>query len=290
MRRANAAAQTALGPMVLAAIEHNEPPQRRLVDDDLAAAFLPGHLRALVALTRLDPARRWVVAAIERSGPGLWTSIACRKRLIDERLSDPLNEVDAVVVLGAGLDTRACRIARHSDLPVFEVDQPVNVERKAAVLRRVLGEIPPSVHLVPVDFEHDDLMAALDSAGYRKTARTFFIWEGVTQYLTPDAVRATLARLGEAAPGSRLVFTYIRQDFIDGTNRYGAEALYRRFRRRREVWKSGLVPEHLAETLAEAGWRLTEQAGPSYYRDTYVRPTGRAVVASPIEWTALSER
>ena len=44
----NPAAQTAFGPMVLAAIEHNEPPERRLVDDDLAASFLPARLRALV--------------------------------------------------------------------------------------------------------------------------------------------------------------------------------------------------------------------------------------------------
>ena len=37
------AAQTAFGPMLLAAVEHNEPPERRLVDDDLAEAFLPAH-------------------------------------------------------------------------------------------------------------------------------------------------------------------------------------------------------------------------------------------------------
>ena len=44
------------------------------------------------------------VAAVERSGPGLWASIACRKRLIDDRVSDPFNSFDAVVVLGAGFD------------------------------------------------------------------------------------------------------------------------------------------------------------------------------------------
>ena len=32
----NVTAQTAYGPMVLAAVEHNQPPARRLVDDDLA--------------------------------------------------------------------------------------------------------------------------------------------------------------------------------------------------------------------------------------------------------------
>ena len=290
MTRRSAAAQTAVGPMVVAAVEHNEPPHRRLVDDDLAASFLPGHLRALAALARTEKVRRALMAATERGGPGLWPSIACRKRLIDERLSDPLNQTDAVVVLGAGLDTRGCRIARHSDLPVFEVDLPVNVARKADVLRRALGGTPPSVHLVPADFERDDLMAALRSAGYDSTSRTFFIAEGLLQYLTPDAVTATLSQLGGAAAGSRLVFTYIRQDFLDGTEAYGADAVYRRFRGRRPVWRSGLVPEHLGDWLADLGWRLDEQAGPSYFRDLYIRPTGRALAASPIEWTAVAHR
>ena len=290
MTARDAAAQTAFGPIVLAAIEHNEPAQRRLVDDDLAESFLPARYRLLVRLTRAGALRRAVSAAADRAGPGLWASIACRKRFIDERLSDPLNDTDAVVVLGAGLDTRACRIARHSELPVYEVDQQINIDRKAAVLQRVLGTAPASVHLVPVDFEHDALIPALEAHGYRSALRTFFIWEGVTQYLTPEAVRSTLAQLSDAAPGSRLVFTYIRQDFIDGTNTYGADPMYRRFRTRRQVWRSGLVPEQVGELLADYGWRLVEQAGPSYFRDTYIRPTGRDVVASPVEWTALAER
>jgi methyltransferase (TIGR00027 family) len=290
MKHRNAAAQTAFGPMVLAAIEHNESPQRRLVDDDLAESFLPTRLRLLVALTRSGAVRRAVAAASERSGPGLWASIACRKRYIDDQLTDPLHQCETVVVLGAGLDTRAYRIARHSDMPVFEVDQQVNIDRKAAVLRRALKSPPTSVHLVPVDFEHDELMPVLESHGYRSGRPTFFIWEGVTQYLSAESVRATLAQLALAAPGSRLVFTYVRQDFIDGTHRYGAEPVYRRFRQRSQVWKSGLVPEDVGRLLADYGWRLVEQAGPSYFRDLYIRPTGRAVTASPIEWTALAER
>ncbi|GJF18547.1 S-adenosyl-L-methionine-dependent methyltransferase [Mycolicibacterium cyprinidarum] len=275
---------------MLSAIEHHEPPGRRLVDDDLAASFLPVGLRLMVGLTRVGALRRLALRATDRSGPGLWASIVCRKRFIDERLSDPINEFDTVVVLGAGLDTRAYRIARHSDLPVFEVDQQINIDRKAAVVQRVLGGSPDSVHLVPVDFERDELLPALEAHGYRADGRTFFVWEGVTQYLSPEGVRATLQQLSAAAPGSRLIFTYIRQDFIDGTQLYGAEAAYRRWRQRSQLWKSGLVPEEVGELLAEYGWRLVEQAGPSYFRDTYIRPTGRMLSASPIEWTVLAER
>ncbi|MDT5286584.1 MAG: hypothetical protein QOF88_1473 [Mycobacterium sp.] len=276
--------------MVLSAIEHHEPPDRRLVDDDLAASFLPKPLRALVRATRFRPVRRAVIAASERSGPGLWANVSCRKSYIDDNLAESLPAVDAVVILGAGLDTRPYRLARLGDVPVFEVDLPVNIARKRAVVSRVFGAVPPSVRLVSVDFERDDVMATLASYGYRVDSPTFFIWEGVTQYLTADAVRATFDQLAQAASGSRLDFTYVRRDFIDGVNLYGAPVLYRRFRERSQVWKFGLLPGDIDGFLAEYGWRLIEQAGPDELMDRYVRPAGRDLTASQIEWSVYAEK
>jgi methyltransferase (TIGR00027 family) len=276
--------------MVLSAIEHHEPPDRRLVDDDLAASFLPKPLRALVRATRFRAVRRAVIAASERSGAGLWANVSCRKSYIDDNLAESLPAVDAVVILGAGLDTRPYRLARLGDVPVFEVDLPVNIARKRAVVSRVFGAVPPSVRLVSVDFERDDLMATLASYGYRVDSPTFFIWEGVTQYLTADAVRATFDQLAQAASGSRLDFTYVRRDFIDGVNLYGAPVLYRRFRERSQVWKFGLLPGDIDGFLAEYGWRLIEQAGPDELMDRYVRPAGRDLTASQIEWSVYAEK
>jgi methyltransferase (TIGR00027 family) len=276
--------------MVLSAIEHQEPPDRRLVDDDLAVSFLPKPLRALVRATRFRLVRRAVIAASERSGPGMWANLACRKSYIDDNLAESLPGVDAVVILGAGLDTRPYRLARHGDVPVFEVDLPVNIARKRAVVSRVFGAMPPSVRLVSVDFERDDLMATLASYGYRIDSPTFFIWEGVTQYLTADAVRATFDQLAQAASGSKLDFTYVRRDFIDGINPYGAPMLFETFRVRSQVWKFGMLPEDVEEFLAGYGWRLIEQAGPDELMDRYVRPAGRNLTASQIEWSVYAEK
>ena len=286
----NPEAQTAFGPIVLSAIEHDEPPERRLVDDDLAASFLPMALRTFVRATRFAPLRRAVVAASERSGPGLWANLCCRKHYIDDNLADSLSDVDAVVILGSGLDTRPYRLGRQSIVPIFEVDQQVNIARKRAIVERVFDTPPPSVHLVPVDFERDDLMNTLAEHGYRADARTFFVWEGVTQYLTTDAVRATFDQLAGAAAGSKLDFTYVRKDFIDGQNIYGAPALYRRMRERSQVWKSGLLPEDVEGFLAGYGWRLIEQLGPDEMVNRYIRPTGRSLPASQIEWSAYAEK
>jgi methyltransferase (TIGR00027 family) len=286
----NPEAQTAFGPMLLSAVEQQEPPGRRLVDDDLAAAFLPVPLRALATATRLAPLRRAVIRLSERSGPGMWANMACRKHYIDDNLEQALDDIDAVVVLGAGFDTRAYRLARRSDIPLFEVDQPLNVDRKKKVVARVLGTPPASVRLVPVDFERDDLIAALASYGYRPEYRTFFVWEGVTQYLTESAVRATFAQLAHAAPGSRLDFTYVRREFIDGDELYGAPGLYRNYRQRRQVWKFGLVPDDVADFIAPYGWRLIEQAGPDEFMNRYVRPSGRTLDTSQLEWSAYAEK
>ena len=286
----NPAAQTAFGPMVLAAVEQNEPAGRRLVDDDLAELFLPASLRWLVAATRWGPARRLMIRGSEFTGPGLWVNMACRKRFIDDKLKEALDDIDAVVILGAGLDTRAYRLTRQVRIPVFEVDLPVNIAMKAKTVRRVLGQPPLSVRLVALDFEQDDLLTALAEHGYRTDYRAFFVCEGVTQYLTEGGVRRTLEGLRAAAPGSRLVFTYVHRDFIDGSNRYGTRTLYRNTRQRHQLWQFGLQPDEVAAFIADYGWRLVEQAGPDEFVQRYVEPTGRKLPASQLEWSAYAEK
>jgi methyltransferase (TIGR00027 family) len=286
----NPASQTAFGPMVLVAVEQSEPPDRRLVDDDLAVQFLPTPIRWLVNSAPPKLLRRLAIAAMEHEGPGLWASINGRKRYITDRVAASLGDIDAVVVLGAGLDTLAYRLARITGIPIFEVDQPVNIGRKTAAAKRALGTPPSSVLLAPLDFERDDVLTVLTEHGYRPGSRTFFVWEAVTQYLTAEAVHATLTSLESAAPGSRLVFTYIRKDFVDGMNIYGAETLYRRFVQRQPLWRFGLPPQEVATFLAAHGWRLCEQAGPDLIMHRYIEPTGRHLTVSPIEWTAYAEK
>lgn len=276
--------------MVLAAVEQNEPSERRLVEDDLAELFLPIPMRLLVATTQWASVRRALIRTSEWTGRGLWANLACRKRFIGDKLAEAVDDIDAVVILGAGLDTRPYRLTRQIRKPVFEVDLPVNIARKAKTVRRVLGELPLSVRLVALDFERDDLLTALAEHGYLPDYRVFFIWEGVTQYLTEDAVRTTLEGLRPTAPGSRMVFSYIRRDFIDGTNRYGTRTLYRSVRERRKLWHFGLLPEEVAPFLDEYGWRLLEQVGPDDLVERYVEPTGRKLKASQIEWSAFAEK
>ena len=80
--------------MVLTALEQCEPAERRLVDDDLAARFLPAPTRWLVTATQPKMMRRLMMAAMDRDGPGLWANLAARKRYITDKVTEALDVID----------------------------------------------------------------------------------------------------------------------------------------------------------------------------------------------------
>ncbi len=288
---ANPAAQTAFGPMFIVAVEQSFPPGMRLIQDDVAYRFLPSGMRALVVMTRLSSLRAWFIRAIEKRGPGIWGLMPCRKRYIDDKLTEALGAgIETVVNLGAGLDTRAYRLAALANVPVFEVDQPENIEYKRTRLQSLLGGVPAHVKLVPIDFERQELEIALASHGFVTGRTTFFLWEGVTQYLTEAGVRKSFEFLARSGRGSRLAFTYIRKDFIDGTALYGLEELYQRMCVKNDVWRFGMIPEHVAGFLKEYAWRELEQVGSAELSERYVKPSARRVPISEVERIVYAEK
>ncbi|MGW3472093.1 SAM-dependent methyltransferase [Saccharopolyspora sp. NPDC000995] len=197
---ANPAAQTATGPMaIVAADQYEDVP---LVRDKTVYRLLPTGTKVLVALTWLRPVRRWMVA-VNRKFPGLGASMLCRKRFIDDHLNAAVESgLDAVMVLGAGWDTRAHRLPFGHGIPVYEVDLPENIKRKRAALERLYGRAPDQVTLEPTDFETADLANVLADHGFRGDGKTFFVWEAVTQHLTEAGVRATFDFLATRSDSS----------------------------------------------------------------------------------------
>lgn len=113
-----------------------------------------------------------------------------------------------LVILGAGLDGRAWRMAELAAVDVYEVDHPGSQQDK----RDRCGDRRPvarSLRFVSVDFSRDALGSALAAAGHRESLATTWVWEGVVRYLTRAEVEATVAAVaGLSAPGSRLVVNY----------------------------------------------------------------------------------
>lgn len=286
----HAAAKTGSGPVAMVAIEQHFPKDRRIIDDVLAYRILPLGMRAYVWLMQVDLARDWMVRLTEKSLPGIWAGMMCRKRYIDDKLIESTGQLDAVVNLGAGFDTRVYRLPALADMPVWEVDQPENVEPKRARLRKLFGAVPLHVTLVPIDFDREELGTVLAAHGYSVKERTFFVWEAVTQYLTEAGIRATFDFLATAPRGSRLAFTYVRKDFLEGQVMYGGEAIYKQYVVRDKLWLFGMAPEDVENFLGAYGWSVIEHLGYEGLAERYVKPTGRKLASSPIERMVYAEK
>jgi methyltransferase (TIGR00027 family) len=91
-----------------------------------------------------------------------------------------------VVILAAGLDSRAYRLDWPADTAVYEVDQPKVLEYKTGILDSN-GAVPTAIRrTVAVDLR-DDWPAALTAAGFDRTQPTAWLAEGLLPYLPSDA-------------------------------------------------------------------------------------------------------
>jgi methyltransferase (TIGR00027 family) len=285
-----AAAQTGLSPTALVAIEQFFPEDQRLIEDPWAYRILPLWARVFLFLMRLDPVRNWMIRTSEKAYPGIWSGLMCRKRYIDDTLLGSVTQIDEVVNLGAGFDTRALRLPALAALRVWEIDQPETVRTKQRRLQKLFDAVPDHIRLVPVDFDHEDPGSVLAANGYLAGRRTFFIWEAVTQYLTDAGIRETFRFLASAAPGSRLVFTYVRRDFLDGKMVYGADTLYEKFVVKDRLWIFGMDPASWPAFLEQYGWHLMEDVSYEELAERYVKPTVRVLASSPIERIVYAEK
>lgn len=145
----------------------------------------------------------------------LW--LAVRTSFFDDRVRRAAAAgVEQVVLLGAGFDTRAARLARPG-LRFFEVDHGESQRAKRERLERLGGYPIDAATYVTCDFEHQDFVERLAGAGWRADRAALFLWEGVTAYLTEAAVRATLRRVAEAThPQSVLGFDHVRRKIVSG--------------------------------------------------------------------------
>jgi methyltransferase (TIGR00027 family) len=212
---------TAQGIALARALEFERPAAERICDDPWAGKFISP---AFYLLGKL------FAGYGERKGPGVMGFLVVRCRYMDDCLRESLSSgVTQLVILGAGLDSRAYRFEelRHG-VKVFEVDHPATQKGKIEKVKRIFGRVPEYVFYVPIDFQSEDLRKLL-SAGYDPAGKTLFIWEGVTYYLTADAVDQTLAFIAEhSAPGSTLVFDYLYSSALTAKEKRGEIARMQR--------------------------------------------------------------
>jgi len=267
-----AASRTAEWNALFRALETGRPRRRRLVDDPLARRFLTGLRYVAGCGARLPGLSPVLGAVVDMVQPGVRPAVIARTRLIDEHMSEAMrNGIAQVVILGAGFDTRAWRIAGATS--IFEVDHPNTSAAKQRHLREARSLAP--VRYVKLDFNRDNLDDMLAVAGYDATRPTFFLWEGVTNYLEEVAVRKTFSFVGKAAPGSRIAFSYVHRDIITNPERFaGGLELQRRLAKMEEPFTFGLDPRDLADFLKPYRLTLIEDIGSVDYRIRYMGANG----------------
>ena len=191
--------------------------------------------------------------------------IALRSRFADDAIADAVaTGTQQVVVLGAGLDTFGCRNP-HAGVRVFEVDHPDTQIWKRARLVDAGIDIPPSLVFAPVDFEHQGLDDGLMSAGFDRTLPAIFVWLGVVQYLTGEAVLATLQFIASQNARSAVVF-----DYREPPSTFDARA--QRVADLGEPWLTFFTPTEIVDTLTTIGFdTVADHTG----ADLYTVYTGR---------------
>jgi methyltransferase (TIGR00027 family) len=255
-------------------LESRHSEASRLFSDPFAQEFVSGRWRLVLAAARIGVVRALLERFYDwRGGPGPRASAVARTRLIDDLIAEQAASVHQLVILGAGYDSRAYRLSALAGSTVFEVDHPDTQTRKQNTLAQLATAPIARIVFAPVDFERDDLARALRDAGYQPDASSAFLWEGVTNYLSPQAVDTTLAAIHQlASPGSTLIFTYVDQAALDlGAAAFPEAARWiNGVKRRGEPWTFGLQPGDLASYLADRGFTLvsdlsTAQAGERYF-------------------------
>jgi methyltransferase (TIGR00027 family) len=271
--------QTAEVVALLRALETVGPSRDRLFADRYAERFLRPSGRLLLLLARLQPLRSRILRVVDRKWPGARTSAVARTRLVDDLMCDALkNGTRQVLILGAGFDMRAYRIPGIAAARVFEVDHPLTQADKIRRISRT-GAQPGVVTYVPVDFNRQTLDGGLRASEFDVSARSFVLWEGVTNYLTPASVDATLRAIAAfVSPGSELVFTYVHHGLLDGSVAFdGGVEILERVRNVGEPWTCGFEPSEMPAYLAVRGFTVVEDLSADDYRARYFGDAARSM-------------
>ena len=162
------------------------------------------------------------------------------------------------VLLGAGLDTFACR-NRYTGLEVFEVDHPSTQAWKRALLREHAIAVPATCHYVAVDFEGDVLLDRLIAADFQPEKPAVFAWLGVVPYLSSAAMHSTLRALGNLPAPAKLVMDYtVPRDMLPPNEQLALDSLSARVAQAGEPFQQFFSPEQIVRELGDSGWSVLQ--------------------------------
>jgi methyltransferase (TIGR00027 family) len=194
----------------------------------------------------------------------LATWVTARSRIAEDWLA--ASDAEQYVLLGAGLDSFAWR--QDGGVRVLEVDHPATQAWKRSRLEALGMSVPVELVWVPVDFEVESIADGLERSDLG-SGPTFISWLGVTAYLTPEAIGATLRGL----PACSLAVSYATpEDMWQGDVRRVSKMFEAMALQAGEPLVSLLTPDAFADVLAANGFAVVEDVGPEDVQGRYGLP------------------
>jgi len=265
------------------ALESRKPEDKRVCYDPFAERLLDPHFSAFGEFRLPKKPAYWLYEAIF---PGFNGYFVARTRHIDEYLQACIqNGLEQLVILGAGYDSRAYRFEQlKGQAKIFEVDQPATQRVKTAKLKAIFGRTPEHVTFVPIDFTQETLGEKLYEKGYERQLNTLFIWEGVTMYITQEAVDAVLAFVVKnSGEGSSIIFDYTHLSVVKGTSsRWEAKTWRRGAKRLNERLLFGIEEENIEGFLTQRGFDQINNANHIWLKQRYFIGANRERQITPI--------
>jgi methyltransferase (TIGR00027 family) len=235
-----------------------------ILDDPLALRIIGSEEASKLSATTEDAASR-----------GMRAFMAVRSRFAEDQLANSIGSgITQYVVLGAGLDTFACRNP-HTGLRVFEIDHPATQQWKREQLQAAGIPIPSQAVFVPIDFEREMLGDALERSGFQVDQPAFFSWLGVVPYLSERAFDDTSRFIAAMPKLSGVVFDYgVARSALNWRERLVLDALAARVAAAGEPFRLFFEPEQLAAQLQRIGFDHIEDLGSAELNSRYF--SGRA--------------
>ena len=183
--------------------------------------------------------------------PGMFHAFGHRKNYINDTAVAAIGQgMTQVVILGAGFDTLAMRLApEFEQVHFFEVDHPATAKAKHKAVRE-LGQ-PNNVHLLSVDLEKTKIPQALQQdEQWQPDAQTLFIAEGLLMYLSHADVENLFQQTAAcSAAGSQIVFSHCLPAWAIGNRGKVGRSLVRAIGEPIQSWvDSAQLPEYLEAT------------------------------------------
>jgi len=274
---------TAQGVAKQRLIESLAKPDKRVIYDPYAKNFVLG--ASIIKLM----GHKFSVWLGEKIVPGLHEHLISRTRFIDDLIEKTtLDKVEQYVILGAGYDSRAHRLKLPSGLKIFEVDQPEVQEIKRSKLPDEIANAE-NVTYVSIDFNYQSLKEQLLNAGFNQSKSTIFTLEGVSQYITREALNSTLRELALLTPNSNATFfmSYVNKLFIEDPEAcfgmgYSKPEKAVKFitngaAKVGEPWISFYSSREIEDLLSQNSFTLIENKTLADLNSKYFTPVGRTI-------------